>query len=144
MLSSNDHKNRTQNQVYMKLTKMNIAGKDGKFIEVVVCFDGGSDRSWITSAMVKKLKPTWVTAEDLVNSTFGQENLGPSSLRNLYKVTVGSLFNSFKDELVLTEVPTICRTLFRPSLPSEFLDLENSAQYELFDNGMAPANAYSA
>ena len=33
----------------------------------------------------------------------------------------------------MTEVPSICRTLYRPSLPVEFLSLENSAQYDLFD-----------
>ena len=120
--------NKTQ-KVFMQLIKIKIAGLSGGFEEIVCCFDGGSERSWISSAMVKKLRPHWVTAEDLMTSTFGQEVLGPSSLHNLYKVTVGSLTSGYQGELVLTEVPTICRPLFRPSLPNELLN----GQYELFD-----------
>ena len=79
----------------MELIKVKVAGRDGKPIEIVLCFDGGSDRSWITSEMVKKLKPLWVTAEDLINNTFGQATLGASCLRNLYKVSVSSLCDDY-------------------------------------------------
>ena len=85
-----------------------------------ILFDSGSDRSYISSRVLDKIKPEWVDMENLSFSTFGSTKPTENSMRNIYRLNMKCNDSSYVS-IQVTEVPNICTPVSCPVLPDELL-----------------------
>lgn len=100
--------------VLLQTFRVPVSGQHGKF-EAVVLLDTGSDRSFITESLVKRIQPKWVGAEQLSYTSFGSGGASEPQVRSMFQVNLPGVM------LNVTEVPVICATLQRPPVPQEIL-----------------------
>lgn len=50
--------------------KVKVCVKNGKYSEATLLFDPGSDNSYVSSKLVKKVRPRWVASEHISYSVF--------------------------------------------------------------------------
>ena len=84
-----------------------------------VLLDSGSDRSYVTSSLVKKINPVFVQSEHVSYAVFGEGNK-EIGLRNVYSINMqGAEQGQYNIHAV--EVPIICSPMNRPTIPSSNL-----------------------
>lgn len=103
----------------LQSAKVKVINNEGKGVQATVLFDNGSDRSYVSSSLIKKIKPAWVCSEPLRYSAFGNK-CSQSQICNLYDLKLEDC-KGFAHSLVAAEVPTICAPLIRPSVPKSRL-----------------------
>ena len=112
--------------VMLQTACVRVTGQHGS-AKAVVLFDTGSDRSYVSSRLIQRLNPKWVGSQPVSYVAFGNLKPGPGKLRNIYEIGLRGLKGE-ESPIEVTEVPTICPPLYRPSLPCEvsalFGDLE--------------------
>ena len=87
---------------------------------VTVLIDTGSDRSYISESLIRRLEPEWVEAQNVSYAPFGSRKAGKSEWRNIYQVhLMGNCGSSHS--LFVTEVPNICVPIYRRSVPEQIL-----------------------
>lgn len=94
------------------------------FVDDVPCnflFDSGSDKSYVTSSFVKKVKPKYIGNENVSHVCFGERGPRNPTKRNVFELKCRMTNGDFKP-LVVTEIPMITTPMFRPKLPKEVLD----------------------
>ena len=105
-----------------------VQGEKGS-VQATLLFDSGSDRSYVTSSLAKRVGAKWLGEQNSSYAVFG----GGKSVtcrRNLVQMTVSGANQSTvsMETISALEVPVICAPLQRPSVPSEalhiFRDLE--------------------
>ena len=69
-LSSVNTVSEKPNQVLLQTAKVSVLGQSGA-AEVIVLFDTGSDKSYVSSRLVEKVGPEWVGSHDLAYAAFG-------------------------------------------------------------------------
>ena len=74
------------------MTASGCTGKSGIF---TVLFDTGSDRSYVSSRLVKRVEPEWVGTQQISYSAFGTDHGGKSELRNLFHVNLKCADDSY-------------------------------------------------
>lgn len=85
-----------------------VACADGRYVEATALLDSGSDRSYVTSDMVRKVSPRYMGKANLNYAPFGSKK--PTSLDAcMYQIVVSSHDHSTNVACPLTfvEVPTI-------------------------------------
>ncbi|XP_064117688.1 uncharacterized protein LOC135223114 [Macrobrachium nipponense] len=97
----------------LQTAKVSVVESNGIPIEARALFDSGSDRTYVSSNIVKKCKPEWITSQPLTYSVFGGDNSSKSSLSNIYKLKVLDR-NNLSHLLTTVETPKIRQPLIRP------------------------------
>lgn len=106
-------------QIALQTAKVRVIGPRGS-ADVTLLLDSGSDRTYITSDLVKKLGLEWLSSTELSYSVFGGGK-SSCSLRNVYGFDVWGNVNVPNISLSGVEVPTICSPLSRPKVPLQVL-----------------------
>jgi hypothetical protein len=86
-----------------------------------VCSEKGFvDHTYVSSNLVKKVKPKWLRSETTSYSAFG-ENSTKESINNVYDLKLTSKFEEIST-LQAVEVPVICTPMSRVKVPVELID----------------------
>ena len=117
---SKDSKDSKTKRVILQTTDVTASGCTGKSGILTVLFDTGSDRSYVSSRLVKRVEPEWVGTQQISYSAFGTDHGGKSELRNLFHVNLKCADDSYVS-LFATEIPTICAPVYRPDIPLHVL-----------------------
>lgn len=107
--------------------KVKVCGNNGKYSEATLLFDSGSDKSYVSSKFVRKVRPTWVSSEQISYSAFGGSS-SKSTHCNIYNLNLVDV-NGAVLSLLAAEVPSICAPLLRPSVPADNLHAFKSVQF---------------
>jgi hypothetical protein len=106
-----------------QLANVEVLGHNNK-LRANVLFDGGSDHSYVTTSLVKRLGPTFLGSKTMSYAPFGGGQTKPME-RNVFKIRTKGV--KFMLALRAVEVPLICASLRRCRIPSNILDgLEGS------------------
>ena len=109
----------SKHEVLLQTLRVSVGGRGGKR-KVLVLFDTGADRSYVTQNLVDKIKPEFVDTTLLSCASFGSVKPQSAERREIFNLTLeaegkGVAINA-------TCVPTICAPLCQPSVPSEILN----------------------
>ena len=96
-------------------------------VKLLYCLTG-SDKSYVSSKFVRKVRPTWVSSEQISYSAFGGSKSSKSTFCNIYDVNLLDV-NDAVVSLLAVEVPSICAPLFRPRVLADNLHAFNSIQF---------------
>lgn len=124
-----------QHHTVLQTAKVKVLDGQGNKVIAQILFDGGSDRSYVSSHFLKKIKPHWAGSEELTNNTFGGHRTdNVCNLFNLYLSTLkGNLVT-----LPVAEVPKIAAPLNRYKVPkhllNEFKDIQWADGYDNMDH----------
>ena len=118
--NSKESKDSKTKRVILQTTDVTASGCTGKSGIFTVLFDTGSDRSYVSSRLVKRVEPEWVGTQQISYSAFGTDHGGKSELRNLFHVNLKCADDSYVS-LFATEIPTICAPVYRPDIPLHVL-----------------------
>ena len=118
--NSKDSKDSKTKRVILQTTDVTASGCTGKSGIFTLLFDTGSDRSYVSSRLVKRVEPEWVGTQQISYSAFGTDLGGKSELRNLFHVNLKCADDSYVS-LFATEIPTICAPVYRPDIPLHVL-----------------------
>ena len=111
----------------LQTAKVHVKGKSGT-VEATLLFDSGSDRSYVTSNLVKKVQPQWVSSQPVSYSAFGEQRGGKNELRHLYKFDLQGIVGG-SETLVAVEVPVICSQLARAGIPCNLIETFGSIPF---------------
>ena len=67
--------------------QVQVKGKSGT-ADVVMLLDTGSDRTYISEALVRKVDPEWMGSQSLAHAAFGSRAPSNVKQRNVYDVCV--------------------------------------------------------
>ena len=105
----------------LPMATVKVRGTD-KCCTATLLFDSGSDRSYVSNALVKRLKPKFIGKTQANFSSFGGQTHKTKS--NIVELNVMGQSNERDDVCVkLVEVPVICAPLIRPKVTESLLDM---------------------
>lgn len=90
--------------------------------EATLLFDSGSDRTYVSSDLVKRVGPQFEGTEALGFAAFGGNVSGTGVVRNKYSLKLSGISKSKIETVSAVEVPVICAPLQRPRVPVSVLD----------------------
>lgn len=108
--------------------RVKVCGEKGRCTVAALLFDSGSDKSYVSSSLVKKMKPKWRSSEYISYSSFGECKKSNPTLSNIYDLQLMDGKGSMHS-LLVKEIPVICSPLIRPSVPVESLHAFNSLEF---------------
>ena len=120
-----ENQNRT---TVMQVVKAKLQSKGGKIVEANVLFDGGSDLSFVTQDLVKKLDLKKSGEERFSFSGFGDAESGPRTKRKVYNLELGGI------SVKLAGIDTLCAEMYRAPVPRQVIskfDIEFSEDFEI-------------
>ena len=112
----------------MQVVKAKLQSKGGKIVEANVLFDGGSDLSFVTQDLVKKLDLKKSGEERFSFSGFGDAESGPRTKRKVYNLELGGI------SVKLAGIDTLCAEMYRAPVPRQVIskfDIEFSEDFEI-------------
>ena len=114
-------------QVVLQTAKVKVLGPRGT-CDVTLLFDSGSDRTYVSNKLVKKLGLKRIGATELRYAVFGGGQ-SSSSLRNVCEINMQGVREGMsKVSLKAVEIPVICAPMARPQISanilSAFTDIE--------------------
>ncbi|KAG1673513.1 hypothetical protein GQR58_015535 [Nymphon striatum] len=117
----------------LQSAKVFVLDKNGP-VEATVLFDTGSDDSYVSKSLVKRVNPRWVESEGISCAAFGERGPASHQARGVFGLEVQSRLHGYggAHELMAVAVQNICAPLFRPKIPFELF--ENFKNFKLADN----------
>ena len=102
--------------------KVYVSGERGS-IEATLLFDSGSDRSYVTNSLVRKVRPKWLSSLNVTYAAFGGGKSN-NDARNVYQLRTKGVHGGSKSFELLSavEVPVICAPLQRPKVSQGSLE----------------------
>ncbi len=116
-----------------------IEGPDQKEIKAKLLLDSGSDKTYVSSSLVKKIKPPCVVTDTARYAVFGGHTT-PGKVRDVYSLSVRGTRKGVAS-FTGAEVHTVCAPMYRPSVPASKLSL--FTEVELVDTGIKDAEELS-
>ena len=113
----------------MQVVKAKLQSKGGKIVEANVLFDGGSDLSFVTQDLVKKLDLKKSGEETSSFSGFGDAESGPRTKRKVYNLELGGI------SVKLAGIDTLCAEMYRAPVPRQIISKFNIEFSEDFEVG---------
>ena len=110
----------------LQTAKIKVLGKQG-LCDATLLFDTGSDRSYVSSKFVKRIRPRWVANECISFSSFGGGRASKGNRCNVFDLQLID-YNGSSHSLIAAEINEICARLFRPSVPKEGIKAFSSLQ----------------
>ena len=87
----------------------------------VVLFDTGSDKTYVSSSLVKRIDPEWVGSQNMAFAAFGSGKSSRIEQRNIYRVSLQGPEGK-GGNIIAAEIPIICAPLTRPVVPQHVLE----------------------
>ena len=84
--------------------------------EATVMFDSGSDNTYVSSNLIKRVGSEWVASVPMSFASFGDKTPTCCKTHNVYNLTLQGL-NGNVQTLRAVEVKTICPPMHRPKIP---------------------------
>ena len=112
---------KNETRTILQTTKVSVMGSNGIPVEARALFDSGSDRTYVSSNIVKKCKAEGISSQPIAYSVCGGDNSSKSRQSNIYKLKVLDC-NNLSHSLTTVEIPKICQPLIRPVVPSNLLN----------------------
>ena len=106
--------------VLLQTLQISVRGKKGE-AKVNVLFDTGSDRTYISQDLVKRVGAEWVDRRQLSYAAFGTEAVSQVKERDVHAVELSRGGSESNVKLQATAIPTICAPLSQPRVPSSVL-----------------------
>ena len=121
----------------LQTASISVVCPDGRRVTATALLDSGADRSYVTSSLVRKVKPHFVSRTDIRYAPFGCNQ--PSQLNSyMFSLDLCPVDVHEIDEctrLTFTEVPSICTPLRRQRIPpSELHKLGGRPLSDAFDH----------
>jgi len=110
----------TKTSCVLQTARVKVFGESGACCEATLLFDTGSDRSYVSSNLVKKVKPKWVSSEPVSYAAFGGSKSPPGKQSNIFDLQLVGLHGA--KHLMALEIPKVCAPLTRPCIPSNLVD----------------------
>ena len=105
-------------QVLLQIVRVPIREEKG-VSDAIVLFDNGADRTYVTESLVDRIGPEWVGTRNISSAAFGCNSPGEATFRNVYDFCLQGVDHSL--HVQAAEVPSICATLKRLSVPDSVL-----------------------
>ena len=102
-----------------KVSVMQVITTEVNNERCTVLFDTGSDKSYITTSCVKRLKPKYIGNENVAYACFGENKPRHPNKRNVYEISYSE--NEQKKTFAVTEIQTITAPMFREKIPQYVL-----------------------
>ena len=102
----------------LQTARVKLQGKKG-FTHATILFDTGSDYSYVTSSVVNKIDPEWLTSRPMTYAAFGGKT-SKGNLHNVFKLEMQGLHGG-RGSLCAAEVKVICAPMVRPRIPARVL-----------------------
>lgn len=101
----------------LQTARVCVHGSKGK-VEATLLFDSGSDRTYVSSSLINRVGPKWVSSIDIKYAAFGGGK-STSKMRNVYELHTEGVHgvNRGREAFTAVEVPVICAPLRRPKVP---------------------------
>jgi hypothetical protein len=119
--------------VFLQTAKVAVHGPNGSTVATVL-LDSGSDRSYITNQLVKKLGLTFVDSVEMRYAVFGGGQ-SSSKTRSIYRYGISCPGNGSLVSMSGVGVPVICSPLVRPGVPERHIQF-------LLDKGIEVVDPY--
>ena len=103
----------------LQTARVFVQGTQG-ITEATLMFDTGSDNSYITSSLVHKIKPEWVSSQRMSYAAFGGGTPSRSEMHNIYTMKLQGAHGGRVD-LRAVEIKSICAPIYRPRVPNAVL-----------------------
>ena len=116
--------------VVMQVLTVKIAGPNG-LVSANVLLDSGSDKTYISSALVRKCRPNFVGTEFVSCAGFGSGKVGKRQMRNVYSVDLKGR-NQGAASMRATEIDVISVPIHRKKIPVNVL--RSFSQLDLVSN----------
>ena len=107
--------------VIMQVVPVLVNSRNGA-VRANVLLDSGSDRSYVSSELVRKAQPSFVGSESVSCATFGSAKASGSQLRNVYALELKGLQQG-RASVMATEIGVVSAPLRRRNVPSNTLKL---------------------
>ena len=105
----------------LQTARVDVRSADGTVVKAAVIFDTGAERSYLSSKLRKRIRPTMVGREWVSYGAFGGEMASPASLSSVFQVEFRDL-DGRPHMLELAEIPIICPPLERTPIPAHILE----------------------
>ena len=105
-------------QILLQIVRVPVKGTKG-VSGVIVLFDTGADRTYVTESLVGRIGPEWVGTCTISCAAFGRNSPGEATVRNVYEFCLQGDDHSL--HVQTAEIPSICAALHRPSVPDSVL-----------------------
>nr|XP_027222490.1 uncharacterized protein LOC113814643 [Penaeus vannamei] len=93
----------TKTSCVLQTARVKVFGESGACCEATLLFDTGSDRSYVSSNLVKKVKPKWVSSEPVSYAAFGGSKSPPGKQSNIFDLQLVGLHGA--KHLMALEIP---------------------------------------
>ena len=107
-----------KHDVLLQTLRVSVGGKGGRK-KVLVLFDTGADRSYVTQNLVNRIRPEFVESKTISCASFGAIEPSAAERREIYNIVLEGGGSAVS--INATCVPTICAPLFQPSVPAHLL-----------------------
>ena len=111
----------SSSRTILATAKVNVCAGDGRVIVATLMFDGGCDRSYISSNFVKICNPKWLSSAPISYSSFGGHSGGRNDFRSIFKLNLLDKDNKIFP-IITAEIPRICQPLIRPVVSNNVLN----------------------
>jgi hypothetical protein len=105
--------------VLMQVVPVLVKGCNG-LVKANVLFDSGSDRSYVSSGLVRRVRPSFKGSESVSYATFGSSKASRGQLRNVYSLELTGLQQG-RASVLATEVDVISAPVRRSKVPADIL-----------------------
>ena len=110
--------NNTKALSVLPTAKVRVKGADDSWHVATLLFDDGSDKSYVSSDLIKPVNPKFVRNANTTFSTFGGSH---NSKTKLYSLCTRGVSTDEEWSCDVLDVPVICLPLSNPHVPSELL-----------------------
>ena len=104
--------------VLLQTLRVSATGRSGKR-KILVLFDTGSDRTYVSQDLVDRVKPEWIESKILSCASFGAKKPSVAERREVYNLLLQGEGGAIS--VNATCVPNICAPLSQPSVPTHLL-----------------------
>ena len=102
-------------------------------VKARMLFDTGSDKTYVSSTLLKTVRPQHVGVDSVRYAAFGGAKAPQSDVKNVYALNVKGTRKG-NGTLIAVEVPTICAPMYRPTIPLSKLAF--CGRVDLVDTGV--------
>lgn len=111
---------KSHRQTLLQIAEVRVKGEKCA-LKANLLFDSGSDRSYISSSLVGKVKPKRVGQELISVSLFGDPKPHAPKMKKIYEIKLLNEDN-VEENLIVMESSAICSPIYRPVLPGEIMN----------------------
>ena len=109
-------------QVLLPTARVQVLGNDGKPVSAKLIMDSGSDRSFVSERLLRKVKGTWKGSVEMTYAAFGGGKRDGVYDKFELQLTASNVSLPSVHRIEAVRVPVICAPLRRPQVPAQLLE----------------------